>query len=129
MSTEPQPRTLAAPRRGDIQRWSRTFIPTSKEAPADADAVIEQTADFRVQACWQPDPEDPARECGGVLKPDIVYFGEQVPRDRVAQALMQLADAGIVVSDFSFGQPSLDEVFLTLTGRPAEDDDTTTEAP
>ena len=39
---------------------------------------------------------------------------------RVAAALARLAGAGIEVSDFSYGRPSLDEVFLTLTGRPAE---------
>ena len=32
------------------------------------------------------------------------------------------ARAGIGVADFSLGQPSLDEVFLALTGRPAEDE-------
>jgi ABC-2 type transport system ATP-binding protein len=37
-----------------------------------------------------------------------------------ARALLRLADAGIEVSNFAIGQPSLDEVFLTLTGRPAE---------
>lgn len=39
MSTDTPTRRLAAPRRGDVQRWSRTFIPTAKEAPADAEAV------------------------------------------------------------------------------------------
>jgi ABC-2 type transport system ATP-binding protein len=38
-----------------------------------------------------------------------------------AHALSELADAGIAVSNFALGQPSLDEVFLTLTGHPAED--------
>ncbi|SDZ51596.1 ABC-2 type transport system ATP-binding protein [Evansella caseinilytica] len=38
----------------------------------------------------------------------------------VADALGELADANITVTDFSLGQPSLDEVFLTLTGRPAD---------
>ncbi|GLW65442.1 daunorubicin resistance protein DrrA family ABC transporter ATP-binding protein [Actinomadura rubrobrunea] len=38
-----------------------------------------------------------------------------------SRALAELADAGIIVDDFSLGQPSLDEVFLTLTGHPAED--------
>ena len=68
------------------------------EIAPDADAVIEQTADFRVQACWQPDPDHPARECGGVLKPDIVYFGENVPRERVerAYAMVDAADALLV---------------------------------
>ena len=35
---------------------------------------------------------------------------------RAAPALTALADAGIAVSDFSLGQPSLDEVFFALTG-------------
>ena len=34
----------------------------------------------------------------------------------VAGALSELAKNGIAVSNFSFGRPSLDEVFLTLTG-------------
>jgi ABC-2 type transport system ATP-binding protein len=40
--------------------------------------------------------------------------------ERVAHALGELARAGIGVSDFALGQPSLDEVFLALTGRRAE---------
>jgi ABC-2 type transport system ATP-binding protein len=43
--------------------------------------------------------------------------------DIVARALGQLAGAGIDVTGFSLGQPSLDEVFLALTGRPTEDED------
>ena len=39
---------------------------------------------------------------------------------RVAAALADLTRAGIGVTDFSLGQPSLDEVFLVLTGHPAE---------
>ncbi|MDN7240903.1 ATP-binding cassette domain-containing protein [Planococcus sp. N028] len=34
----------------------------------------------------------------------------------VAEALAELAREGVDISDFSFGRPSLDEVFLTLTG-------------
>lgn len=40
----------------------------------------------------------------------------------VAEALGELARNRIAVSDFSFGRPSLDEVFLTLTGHAATDD-------
>ena len=40
--------------------------------------------------------------------------------ERAARALSELAAAGIGVDDFSLGQPSLDEVFLVLTDRPAE---------
>jgi ABC-2 type transport system ATP-binding protein len=37
--------------------------------------------------------------------------------DLVAAALAELAVAGIAVREFSLGQPSLDEVFLALTGK------------
>ncbi|WP_010268946.1 daunorubicin resistance protein DrrA family ABC transporter ATP-binding protein [Paenibacillus senegalensis] len=40
--------------------------------------------------------------------------------EQVADALKELAQANIPVTEFSLGQPSLDEVFLTLTGRPVE---------
>ncbi|MEV8517844.1 ATP-binding cassette domain-containing protein [Dactylosporangium sp. NPDC051484] len=40
--------------------------------------------------------------------------------EQAARALGDLARAGIVIDDFSLGQPSLDEVFLALTDHPAE---------
>ena len=54
------------------------------EIAPDADAVLERTGDFVVVDCPR---------CGGVLKPDIVYFGESVPKERVAQAYALLADS------------------------------------
>ncbi|KQY06299.1 NAD-dependent deacetylase [Mycobacterium sp. Root135] len=50
----------------------------------DADAMIEETSSFRYVDCLR---------CGGMLKPDIVYFGESVPKDRVAQAYSLVDDA------------------------------------
>jgi ABC-2 type transport system ATP-binding protein len=41
--------------------------------------------------------------------------------DRAAEAVGALARSGVGVAQFSLGQPSLDEVFMSLTGRPAED--------
>jgi ABC-2 type transport system ATP-binding protein len=41
--------------------------------------------------------------------------------DRGAEAVAELSRNGIRVADFSLGQPSLDEVFLALTGHVAED--------
>ena len=38
----------------------------------------------------------------------------------VADALMALSRSGVTISEFSMGQPSLDEVFFALTGHPAE---------
>ena len=39
---------------------------------------------------------------------------------RAAAVVAELTRAGLDVRDFSYGQPSLDEVFLALTGKPAE---------
>jgi NAD-dependent SIR2 family protein deacetylase len=50
----------------------------------DADAVIGDTTSFRIIDCL---------DCGGMLKPDIVYFGENVPKDRVEQAYSLVDDA------------------------------------
>ena len=47
------------------------------EIAPDADAVITSTGHFRMVDC---------EACGGLLKPDIVYFGESVPKPRVAAA-------------------------------------------
>jgi daunorubicin/doxorubicin transport system ATP-binding protein len=43
----------------------------------------------------------------------------------VGHALAELSRSGIAVTDFTLGQPSLDEVFLALTGRPATADPAT----
>ncbi|HEX2232791.1 MAG TPA: ATP-binding cassette domain-containing protein [Thermoleophilaceae bacterium] len=41
--------------------------------------------------------------------------------DRAAEAVARLSRSGIGIAEFTLGQPTLDEVFLALTGRPAED--------
>ncbi len=64
-----------------------------------------------------------ASELGTVhLEPDPASLSVQcADPDRGAEAIARLARAGVRVGSFSLGQPSLDEVFLALTGRPAED--------
>ena len=42
--------------------------------------------------------------------------------DIAADAVAELSRSGIKIANFSVGQPSLDEVFLALTGHPAEED-------
>ena len=44
----------------------------------------------------------------------------------VADSRVELARSGIGVAEFSLGQPSLDEVFLALTGHTAEEQDDAT---
>jgi len=55
------------------------------------------------------------------LGSDLVSLSARVPDPaRVPRALTELAEAGVGTSEYSLGQPSLDEVFLALTGRPVE---------
>ena len=64
--------------------WSYTLF-----ADGDADLPDEVVEGFIVRPC----------DCGGVLKPDVVFFGDSVPRPRVETAFAQLdaADALLVV--------------------------------
>jgi ABC-2 type transport system ATP-binding protein len=56
------------------------------------------------------------------LEPDPAALSSPCPdADRGAEAVAALTRSGVRVASFSLGQPSLDEVFLALTGRPAED--------
>ena len=56
----------------------------------DGDADLEglDFAAFEVPDC---------QDCGGMLKPDVVFFGESVPRDRVAAVRDALAQADAVL--------------------------------
>lgn len=60
------------------------------EVAPDADAAVDDTSDFTMIDC---------PNCGGIVKPDIVYFGESVPKPTVEQAFSMLdgADALLVV--------------------------------
>ena len=61
------------------------------DAPdGDADLESADFSSFAVPSC---------RVCGGVLKPDVVFFGENVPRDRLdaAQRHLMRADAMLIV--------------------------------
>lgn len=62
--------------------------PDAPDGDADLDGVA--FAAFDVPPC---------DACGGLLKPDVVFFGESVPRERVAAAMAALerADAMLVV--------------------------------
>jgi NAD-dependent deacetylase sirtuin 4 len=60
------------------------------EAAPDGDAEIspETMASFSVPSCLH---------CGGVLKPDVVFFGESVPKPRVEAAWGMLAESGVLL--------------------------------
>ena len=63
-----------------------------------------------------------ARELGGVtLEPDPASLSAACPNaDRGAEAVASLSRSGVGIAAFTLGQPSLDEVFLALTGHAAK---------
>jgi ABC-2 type transport system ATP-binding protein len=63
-----------------------------------------------------------ARVLGDVhLEPDPAALSAPcADADQAAEAVGELSRSGIGVANFSLGQPTLDEVFLALTGHPAE---------
>jgi len=54
----------------------------------DGDVELSETRDFRVPAC---------AGCDGVLKPDVVFFGENVPKDRVQRCFEAVDEAGALL--------------------------------
>ena len=58
------------------------------EVAPDADAVLASTEGFRVADCGS---------CGGMLKPDIVYFGENVPKPRVLEGYRLVDEASALL--------------------------------
>jgi len=81
--------------RGDLQQWLEAANPSyagrcAAQAPdGDADVELAHGDAFEVPDC-------PA--CGGVLKPDVVFFGDAVPRLRVEQALAALDQSDAVLA-------------------------------
>ncbi|WP_238394990.1 NAD-dependent protein deacetylase [Pseudoxanthomonas mexicana] len=80
----------ASSSRADVQRRLAEANPAwaglAAGAAPDGDADLEDRdfATFQVPAC---------DSCGGMLKPDVVFFGENVPRTRVDAAMARLAQA------------------------------------
>jgi NAD-dependent SIR2 family protein deacetylase len=54
----------------------------------DGDVALEETSGFVVVDCTS---------CGGVLKPDVVFFGENVPRPRVASCFEVVSSSSALV--------------------------------
>jgi NAD-dependent SIR2 family protein deacetylase len=80
--------------RADVHRRLDALNPgyADRAGPAapDGDAAVPETSGFRLVGCTG---------CGGALKPDVVFFGENVPRHRVSHcaALVDGADVLMVV--------------------------------
>ncbi|HSJ23772.1 MAG TPA: NAD-dependent protein deacetylase [Longimicrobiales bacterium] len=59
--------------------WAEQVGGVTAETAPDGDAVLhpDRVAEFRVPGC---------PTCDGIMKPDVVFFGENVPRPRVEEA-------------------------------------------
>lgn len=67
------------------------FDPACRGAAPDGDTALAPDATERLVV-----PDCPA--CGGILKPDVVFFGDAVPKPRVEQTLRRLNEAhGLLV--------------------------------
>jgi NAD+-dependent protein deacetylase sirtuin 4 len=71
------------------REWAHDAGRLAASAP-DGDAVVDAAliASFHVPACVR---------CGGILKPDVVLFGENVPKGRVEEAFALLARAEVLL--------------------------------
>jgi NAD-dependent SIR2 family protein deacetylase len=73
---------------GRLARLNPGYEARIGEIAPDGDVVLAETADFRVAPC---------QSCGGDLKPDVVFFGENVPKDRVERCYTLVAGAEALV--------------------------------
>jgi NAD-dependent SIR2 family protein deacetylase len=75
-----------------LERLNPDWLALEADSAPDGDADLDDVdfSTFAVPAC---------AVCGGVLKPDVVFFGENVPRDRVEAAMrhVETCDAMLVV--------------------------------
>ena len=76
----------------ELARLNPQWLAHDAAVAPDGDAELDGVdfSDFAVPACAR---------CGGMLKPDVVFFGENVPRPRVEAATRHLeeADAMLIV--------------------------------
>jgi ABC-2 type transport system ATP-binding protein len=75
--------------------------------PEQREKAVEVLEGRYASVTLEPDPAAMSMPCGDA--------------DTAAETVGELARNGIEVADFSLGQPSLDEVFLALTGHRAEE--------
>ena len=92
-----------------VRRRRRAARPAARPRPARRGARRSSPARSTPSRTSRPTP--PPSRCASTT-----------PSAR-AEAVAELSRAGLGLAGFSLAQPSLDEVFLALTGHPAEEDD------
>jgi NAD-dependent SIR2 family protein deacetylase len=78
-------RTAREALRREMDRLNPDWLARHRAAPArpDGDVDLDDTASFVVPRC----------SCGGALKPDVVFFGENVPKPRVERCYAMVEEA------------------------------------
>ena len=73
-----------------IRKQNPDFHASPDIAAPDGDVLLSDNLvrDFQVPDC---------QKCGGVIKPDVVFFGDSVPRDRVNLANDRLKESDAVL--------------------------------
>jgi NAD-dependent SIR2 family protein deacetylase len=69
-------------------RWTQVPAGLGPAVNPDGDVALEETGGFTVVDCLA---------CGGVLKPDVVFFGENVPRPRVDACFSLVTESAALV--------------------------------
>jgi NAD-dependent SIR2 family protein deacetylase len=93
----------------EIRRVNPDWQATASRFAPDGDAHLEQAnvEELSIPAC---------SKCGGIIKPDVVFFGEAVPRDRISavsdsisqsDALLVVGSSLMVWSGFQFARKTI----------------------
>jgi NAD-dependent SIR2 family protein deacetylase len=82
--------TSRAALQSELAARNREFVGAAATLKPDGDAELSAVSyqDFEVVAC---------ATCGGVLKPDVVFFGENVPAPRVLEAMSALESSRLLL--------------------------------
>ena len=68
--------------------WTAATVGLEPAVNPDGDVALEETGGFTVVDCLA---------CGGLLKPDVVFFGENVPKPRVEECFALVSSASALV--------------------------------
>jgi NAD-dependent SIR2 family protein deacetylase len=68
--------------------WTEEAVGVEPAVNPDGDVALEETGGFTVVDCLS---------CGGLLKPDVVFFGENVPKPRVEECFALVSGSSALV--------------------------------
>ena len=127
-------RCMDCDRRSSRKVWQQRLTAANPTWKADVDAYAPDgdahLSDADTQSFVVPDCDN----CGGMVKPDVVFFGENVPRDRVAsaydatdraKALLVVGSSLMVFSGFRFARHAAERgkpIAILNRGRTRADD-------